>query len=167
MIRWRLRSWQADSPPFACVAAALETKLARMARADARRLCGAFMSAEIVSFDVMPPDESSRPDADRLIAGDPVQQVSNRYAEASGQFYAGRWSSTPGIWRVRYTEHEFCHMLAGRVRIVSESGSATEFVAGQSFVVPAGFAGTWEVIESATKLYAIFEGKPSETAQGR
>lgn len=123
------------------------------------------MSSEIVSFEKMPPAESSTPAAERLIAGNPVQQISNAYAEASGQFFAGRWSSTPGIWRVRYTEHEFCHMLAGRVRIVSEAGTATEFVAGQSFVVPAGFAGTWEVIEATTKLYAVFEGKALGTAQ--
>jgi uncharacterized cupin superfamily protein len=115
------------------------------------------MSPEIVSFEKLPQAESSSPAPDRLLAGNPVQQISNGYAEASGQFFAGRWSSTPGTWRVHYTEHEFCHMLAGRVRIVSDDGTATEFVAGQSFVVPAGFAGTWEVIEAATKLYAIFE----------
>jgi uncharacterized protein len=115
------------------------------------------MSPEIVSFEKLPQAESSAPAPDRLLAGNPVQEISNGYAEGSGQFFAGRWSSTPGAWRVRYTEHEFCHMLAGRVRIVSDNGTATEFVAGQSFVVPAGFAGTWEVIEAATKLYAIFE----------
>jgi uncharacterized cupin superfamily protein len=30
-------------------------------------------------------------------------------------------------------------------------------VAGDSFVVPAEFEGTWEVLEPAVKLYAIFE----------
>ena len=144
-------------PSLACVVAALEEKLAAMARDDACRPGGVRMSPEIFSFEQLPSPETSRPAPDRLIAGDPVQQISNGYVEASGQFFAGRWSSSPGLWRVRYTEHEFCHMLAGRVRIVSQSGKATEFVAGQSFVVPAGFAGTWEVIEAATKLYAVFE----------
>lgn len=52
-------------------------------------------------------------------------------------------------------------MLAGRIRIVADSGAVSEFSAGQSFVVPAGFAGIWEVIEPATKLYAIFEAAQS------
>lgn len=120
------------------------------------------MPAEIVSFEPLPSAEVTAPAADRLIAGAPRQEIRNVYAEAGGRFFAGQWSSGVGQWRVRYTEHEFCHMLAGRVRIVSESGRALEFSAGQSFVVPAGFAGTWEVVEPATKLYAIFED-----AQGR
>jgi len=151
-------------PSLACVVAALEEKLASMARHDACRRGGVSMSPEIVSFEKLPQAERSTPAADRLISGSPVQQISNGYADPSGQFFAGRWSSTPGVWRVRYTEHEFCHMLSGRVRIVSDNGTATEFVAGQSFVVPAGFAGTWEVIEAATKLYAVFEASTSDSA---
>ena len=120
------------------------------------------MAAEIVNFEPLPAAEPSTPAADRLIAGTPRQEIRNVYADRTGQFFAGQWSSSVGCWRVRYTEHEFCHMLAGRVRIVSESGIANEYVAGQSFVVPAGFAGTWEVVEPATKLYALFE-----SAQGR
>lgn len=119
------------------------------------------MAAEIVNFDPLPAAETSTPAADRLLAGAPQQQVRNVYADQSGQFFAGQWSSGVGRWRVQYSEHEFCHMLAGRVRIVSESGTATEYVAGQSFVVPAGFVGTWEVVEPATKLYAIFENAQS------
>lgn len=120
------------------------------------------MSIEIVSFEPLPAAEPSVPAADRLLDGTPTQQIRNVYADPGQQFFAGQWSSTPGRWRVRYTEHEFCHMLAGRIRIIADSGTVSEFATGQSFVVPAGFSGTWEVIEPATKLYAIFE-----TAQSR
>ena len=58
---------------------------------------------------------------------------------------------------IRYTEHEFCHLLLGRVRIESEEGERWEFRSGDTFVIPAGFNGTWEVIEDCRKLYAIFE----------
>lgn len=51
-------------------------------------------------------------------------------------------------------------MLSGRMRIASQDGSAWTFAAGDSFVVPAGFEGTWEVLEAAVKLYAIFEPGP-------
>jgi uncharacterized cupin superfamily protein len=119
------------------------------------------MQTEIVRFEPLPAADQVSPAADRLLAGSPQQEIRNVYADPSQQFFAGRWSSTAGCWRVRYTEHEFCHMLAGRIRIVADTGTVSEFSAGDSFVVPAGFAGTWEVIEPATKLYAIFEAAQS------
>jgi hypothetical protein len=115
------------------------------------------MSTEIVSFEPLPAAEFSAPPPDKLIAGNPRQEIRNVYADPTQRFFAGHWSATVGKWRVAYTEHEFCHMLAGKVRIVSAAGVVREFGAGESFVVPAGFAGTWEVVEAATKLYAIFE----------
>ena len=109
------------------------------------------------TFGPLPPAEPSQPAADRLLAGDPRQQVWNVYADTSGQFFAGRWASSPGRWRIRYGEHEFCHLLRGRVRIESVDGEQWHFGPGESFVVPAGFEGTWEVLEDTVKLYAIFE----------
>lgn len=115
------------------------------------------MSIEIVSFEPLPAAECSEPAPERLLAGRPRQEVRNVYADPARRFFAGHWRATPGKWRVAYTEHEFCHLLAGRVRIVSTAGTTREFGAGESFVVPAGFTGTWEVIETTTKLYAICE----------
>jgi len=100
--------------------------------------------------------DASRPAADRLVSGDPLQKVWNAYADWGEQFFAGHWSSTRGLWRVRYTEHELCVMTAGRVALVSEAGVRTVFGPGDAFVVPRGFQGTWEVIEDCTKIYAVF-----------
>lgn len=102
-------------------------------------------------------EEVSGVAADRLIAGSPVQAVRNLFSDPTGQFFVGTWSSTPGSWRIRYTESEFCHLLEGAVRLTDTLGRSWAFSAGASFIVPAGFAGTWEVIEPARKLYAIFE----------
>ena len=104
-------------------------------------------------------EEVSAPSPDRLIAGHPVQSVRNLFTDSTGQFFAGTWSSTPGLWRIRYTESEFCHLLAGTVRLTDAQGTSWLFAAGASFVVPAGFTGTWEVLEPARKLYAIFESR--------
>ncbi len=101
-------------------------------------------------------DESS-PARDRILSGTPVQTVRNLFTDSTGQFFAGTWSSTTGRWKVLYTENEFCHVLAGVIRITDEAGVVSTFGAGASFVVPAGFAGVWEVVEPAIKLYAIFE----------
>jgi len=46
------------------------------------------------------------------------------------------------------------------VALEAEGGGRWEFAAGEGFVVPAGFTGTWEVIEDCTKFYAIFEARP-------
>ena len=96
-------------------------------------------------------------DPAKLIAGAPRTTVDNRYSDATQQFHCGIWSSTPGRWRVAYSEHEFCYLAAGRVRLVASDGATSEFGPGDAFVVPAGFTGTWETLESARKYYAIFE----------
>jgi len=98
-----------------------------------------------------------RPAEDRILAGDPAQSATNHYSDPSGQFHCGIWESQPGRWRVRYTEHEVCHILAGRVVITGDDGTRRSYGPGDSFVIPAGFSGEWEVVEPARKLYGIFE----------
>jgi uncharacterized cupin superfamily protein len=115
------------------------------------------MPPVIVSFRQSIATEEASPAADRLIAGTPKQTIANHFTDPTQQFFAGRWSSTRGKWRVRYTESELCHLTAGRVRIESTDGTSATFMAGDTFVVPAGFEGTWEVLEDCSKVYAIFE----------
>jgi len=103
------------------------------------------------------PIEESAPAADRLLAGHPIQRIWNFFSDTSGQFHAGRWSSTTGRWRVRYTENELCVLTAGRVALQGAAGERFEFAAGDAFIVPAGFEGTWEVLEECSKIYAIFQ----------
>jgi uncharacterized protein len=98
-----------------------------------------------------------RPDPAKVIAGAPDQVAWNAHTDATGQFSAGTWEGAPGHWRVAYTETELCHMLSGVVVVRDEEGGAATFRAGDSFVIPAGFVGSWEVVEPARKLYAIFE----------
>src|SRR5437763_13082403 len=113
------------------------------------------MSISIVLLDGPVEAEESAPAADRLIAGKPVTRVSNYFSDSTQQFFAGRWSATRGKWRVHYTENELCVMTAGRVVIESDSGERNTFVSGDAFVMPAGFSGTWEVLEDCSKIYAI------------
>jgi len=113
----------------------------------------------IVRLDAAVDPEVSEPAADRLLAGSPELEVRNYFADPSQQFFAGRWSATRGKWRVRYSESELCVMTRGRVVIESASGERSAFGPGDAFVVPAGFVGTWEVIEDCSKIYAIFEAR--------
>ena len=139
-----------------------ETKLPAHLRAKIswhNYLRGIAMSTSIVRLDGALQAEVSEPPADRLIAGTPELQVRNYFSDSSQQFFAGRWSATRGKWRVRYTENELCVMTAGKVVIESTGGERMSFAAGDAFVVPAGFTGTWEVVDDCTKIYAIFEAR--------
>ena len=95
--------------------------------------------------------------SERLLSGTPMQAVANAYSDDGNAFHCGVWEGGVGAWRVAYTEHEFCHLLAGRVRMRGDDGSETMAVTGDSFVIPAGFEGIWEVLEPTRKLYAIYE----------
>jgi hypothetical protein len=50
-------------------------------------------------------------------------------------------------------------MLEGRILIRADDGTETLVSAGDSFVIPAGFSGTWQVLEKARKVYVIYEPK--------
>ncbi len=117
-------------------------------------------AARIVVFDAATPEPQTwRPDAAKVTAGDPVQTAWNHYSDASGQFSSGIWQAEPGTWSIRYTEEEFCHILEGTSVITAEDGLAVTVQAGQSFVVPRGFVGTWQVMRRTRKLYVVWEPK--------
>jgi uncharacterized cupin superfamily protein len=116
-------------------------------------------STDLVLLDRLMSGESANPAPERIIAGIPRARVANQYADPTQQFFCGIWTSSTGKWRVRYTEHEFCVILEGRVRIESVSGIRHDVRIGDAFVVPAGFEGTWDVHEPCKKWYAIFEPK--------
>ena len=116
------------------------------------------IAPRLVDFATAPAETTvTRPPSDRLLGGEPQHTARNYFSDSGGRFFAGVWESTPGRWRVRYTENEFCHLTRGRIRIADEGGRQWSFAAGDSFVIPAGFAGTWEVIEPTAKLYVIYE----------
>lgn len=98
-------------------------------------------------------------DPARLVPGSPMpaQFVRNAFTDGTGRFFGGIWRSSPGAWRVSYTENEVCVLTEGRVRITDDSGNACTYGPGDCFVMPAGFQGLWEVLEPARKFYAIFE----------
>ena len=83
----------------------------------------------------------------------------NHYTDPTKQFFAGIWQSSVGAKTVSYTEQEVCIILEGRVRLTDFVGNAKEFGAGSTFVLPAGFKGTWETLEAVKKIYVIWQAK--------
>lgn len=92
---------------------------------------------------------------DRVVAGDPHHRSVGRFSNPSGDLIAGTWTSTPGKWRAFTERDEFCTILSGHVRLIAEDGSVQAFRAGDSFLIPNGFRGYWEVVQTTTKHYVI------------
>ncbi|MDX2308600.1 MAG: cupin domain-containing protein [Hyphomicrobium sp.] len=112
----------------------------------------------VVRFDrPLGPAESYRPAAERIISGDPVQTAHVLFSSADGRYHSGIWTCQPGKWRVVFTESEFCQILEGEIVITSDDGATTTVRAGDAFVSPAGFLGTWEVTKPARKVFAYYE----------
>ena len=97
------------------------------------------------------------PSAEKIISGRPLQRIWSHYTDSSEKFSVGVWECEPGAWRVHYTEEEYCRILTGRSLLTNADGVVREVVAGDEFVIPSGFEGTWEVTERSRKIYVISE----------
>jgi uncharacterized cupin superfamily protein len=107
-------------------------------------------------------DSSAKPDEyylapEKLIAGNPKQTLWMHYTDVGKNFFAGVWHSDIGKWRISYTEVEYCKILEGASVITDASGKAVTLTSGESFVIPSGFIGTWEVVTPTRKEFVIFE----------
>ena len=114
--------------------------------------------ADIVFFDRHEADvDEYQTPAEKCLHGQPMQRAWNHFTSGDGKFFAGLWEGEPGCWRVVYTENEFCQILSGRSILRSVGGEEFELGPGDNFVIPAGFEGQWEVVETTKKIYAIYE----------
>lgn len=113
---------------------------------------------KVVSFsDPGPETQRYHPALERIQDGNPEQTAQNFFTSADGRFNCGVWTCQPGKWRVVFSESEFVHLLEGVMVVAGDDGSERTFRAGDAFVCPAGFTGTWHVLETAKKYYAYYE----------
>jgi uncharacterized protein len=99
--------------------------------------------------------EPGAPDPERVIRGAPQHRTWLLDETADGKVFSGVWESTPGAWRIKYDEWEFCTILSGRSYITPVSGAPVVLKAGNSFVIRPGFAGVWDVVETTRKSFVI------------
>ncbi|MDH5538790.1 MAG: cupin domain-containing protein [Rhizobacter sp.] len=92
---------------------------------------------------------------DRVVEGDPHHQSTTFFNNEAGDVIAGTWTSTPGKWHAFTDRDEFCYITAGHVRLIAEDGSAQTFKTGDAFLIPNGFRGCWDVVETTTKHFVI------------
>ncbi len=114
--------------------------------------------SDLVFFaDHEPEFSESRTPAEKCIEGQPLQRTWHHFTSADDRFFAGVWEAEPGCWKISYTETEFCQILAGRSILRDANGEERELSAGDNFVIPSGFTGEWEVVETTRKIYVIYE----------
>jgi uncharacterized protein len=119
---------------------------------------GAKPFPKLINFKApLPEPQCYLPPADRIVAGNPAQTAHVMFTSEDERFASGIWSCEPGTWRVVFSESEFCHILEGVLIVTGDDGSEVTYRAGDAFVSPAGFTGTWQVVERAKKYFAFYE----------
>ena len=104
------------------------------------------------------PAEDAGPPPDRILAGSPKATYRLAAEHAGGKLSAGLWRSSPGSWRVAYTEWEFFQVLSGACELIGDDGERVPLRAGEAIVVEPGFTGTFTVLETMEKRFVIYEG---------
>lgn len=68
---------------------------------------------------------------------------------------AGYWEATLGTYYATHTDHEFVHVIAGKMINTPDGGEPVLLEAGDVFVVELGFTGHWKIVETIRKHFAI------------
>jgi len=92
----------------------------------------------------------------RPIHGNTTYKTLESFSNFDGTLTSGVWEATAGAFRSNCLGYvEFCHILEGSCRVVDPDGTVHSFNKGDSFVLPEGFAGHWEVDECVKKVFFI------------
>lgn len=80
------------------------------------------------------------------------------YRNPDGSIRAGYWTASAGI-SIPLANHftEFCSLLDGVVRLTAEGGKVDIYRGGEAFIIPAGYTGTWETLETCRKFFVIHD----------
>ncbi len=85
-------------------------------------------------------------------AGDP--QTAGRLLVETPQLTVGVWECTPGGWNtVNRPASEAMLFLNGRARLTTQGCEPVIFEAGDTFFLPKGWNGRWEVLETVRKFF--------------
>jgi uncharacterized protein len=98
--------------------------------------------------------------SDRAFDGSYTSAI--EYRSENRKVSIGLWQSEPGILQTEgYPHNEYCLVLEGHLIITNRSGRREEFEPGDTFVIPKGWAGTWNMTARFKKQYAAFEAAGS------
>lgn len=114
------------------------------------RLSGSGLgSGALETCAVVPPEA--------VLSGEAQETGALHYESKGGKFLIGTWECTPYAETLSYPDtSEFCVVLSGRVALTDLSGKTEEFGAGDYYIVPKGYEGRFEVLETLRKIYVLF-----------
>ncbi len=84
-------------------------------------------------------------------------RTSGRILHEADGVQVGVWACTPGSWElVDRPDTETIRFLQGRARLTNaDDGSTVELGPGDVLVLPKGWSGRWEILETVRKFYVI------------
>lgn len=98
----------------------------------------------------------------RPLSGNAVTRTAVEFQTPGDTVSAGTWEVTAGTFRSDTTGYiEFCHIVEGSCRVVDTDGTVHHLKAGDSFVMPEGFKGHWEVDERVKKVFFTTDVAPA------
>jgi uncharacterized cupin superfamily protein len=102
-----------------------------------------------------PQVETGEASAEKLLKGQYKTKTWNHWTGEDERLYCGIWECSPGKVNIDYKEWEFCHFIEGKAILTNEAGKQWTLKAGDGFIIPPGFKGTWETVEKVRKHYVI------------
>lgn len=106
-----------------------------------------------------PEVEKGRASPENLLKGKYKTKTWNHWKGEDDRLYCGIWECSPGKVKVDYSEWEFCHFIEGKAVLTNEEGETWTLKAGDGFIIPPGFKGTWETVDRVKKHYVILMPK--------
>jgi len=80
-----------------------------------------------------------------------------------GQHSVRIWESGPGALQTDgYPHDEYCLVLEGKLEITNRSGSAASYGPGDTFVIPKGWQGVWNMKTKFRKQYIVLTAVGAE-----
>ncbi len=92
-----------------------------------------------------------------IVSGGGAYLTKIDYQSEDRKFVVGLWESGPGILKTdSYPHDEFCRVLEGHLITIDGTGRKQEFQAGDTFVIPKGWAGIWNMTTRFKKQCVSF-----------
>ncbi|WP_339764476.1 cupin domain-containing protein [uncultured Hoeflea sp.] len=112
----------------------------------------------VIAFDNEAVKATKTITSDPALVDRPYRSQSWRHFERADKgAVAGIWEAEPHLERVDCDYDELCHLLEGSVRLTDATGHSQIFEPGDSFIVAAGFKGTWETLSHVRKVFFILK----------
>jgi uncharacterized cupin superfamily protein len=120
----------------------------------------AAAAGKIARLDSKAAVSNFQPMNDFAVKGRAIPSGSARelFVAAKSGLHVGVWEGGPGLLRLtNYPHDEYCVMISGEVVVTDATGHEETFRRGDSFVIPQGFSGTWDMKTKMRKQYAMLQ----------